>query len=392
MQVPINRSTKSMFASVQHKSSLLIQTLAGMDTIKMLGATGSKLFQWKMVSDHSIEAQRRNNLLSGLATNISILLTYAVTVGILYLGVHEIAHNGLTVGAVVAASLLSGRCIGPIVQLSGLVARMKQSEDVLKAIDKVFSLPYEEPSVANLAPKGPFKGKIQLSNVNFTYPDQPRPALNNINLTINPGERVGFIGRTGAGKSTLARIICRFMEPQSGNIFIDDFATDAISMAELRRSIGYVPQEGFFFSGSIRSNVLMGQDDINPAILDQAVHTAGLDVILSGVGKGLDMEVGEGGNRLSGGQRQAMALARALVRDPRILVFDEPTNGIDNALEATIKQNLDTYLQGRTFVMITHRTSLLSLVDRLVLVERGQIVADGPREEVLKKLSGPGGA
>jgi ATP-binding cassette subfamily C protein LapB len=182
--------------------------------------------------------------------------------------------------------------------------------------------------------------------------------------------------------------MCRFLDPQTGSIFIDNYDIESIAPEEFRRTVGYVPQEAFFFSGSIRANILLSGDNVEPEILRNATRISGLDVVLQNSGQGLDMEVGEEGRNLSGGQRQALALARVLVRNPSIVIFDEPTNGIDNALEATIRDELNKYLIGRTFVMITHRTSLLSLVDRLILIEQGRVIADGPRDEILKKVSG----
>lgn len=389
MQVPVDRSAEVFFKGQQQKSARLVQTLAGIDTLKMLGATGTGLFHWGSASRHSIETSRRNNLMITGATNLCIMITYMVNVFVLFVGVHEIAAGTLTVGGLVACSLLSGRAIAPVIQMAGLMSKMKQSSDVLKTIDKVFSLPHEDVTQTRRSPQGLMQGKIELADASFIYPDQPRPALQKVNLTIRPGEHVGLIGRTGAGKSTLARMICRFLDPVSGTVFIDGFAMDSLSPEELHRSIGYVPQEGFFFSGSVRSNILLGAEDASEDDLQRAVAISGLGTILQGIGSGLDMEVGEAGSRLSGGQKQALALARALVRNPSILVFDEPTNGVDQALEAQIKNGLESYLKGRTFVMITHRTSLLSLVDRLVLMDSGRVVADGPRDEIMAKLAAP---
>lgn len=389
LQVPVDRSAEVYFKGQQQKSARLVQTLAGIDTLKMLGATGTGLFHWGGASRHSIETSRRNNLMMTGATNLCIMITYMVNVFVLFVGVHEIAAGTLTVGGLVACSLLSGRAVAPVIQMAGLMSKMKQSSDVLKTIDKVFNLPHEDVTQTRKSPQGLMQGKIELADASFIYPDQPRPALQKVSLTIQPGEHVGLIGRTGAGKSTLARMICRFLDPVEGTVFIDGFAMNSLSPEELHRSIGYVPQEGFFFSGSIRSNIVLGAEDASEEDLQNAVAVSGLGTILQGIGAGLDMEVGEAGSRLSGGQKQALALARALVRNPSILVFDEPTNGVDNALEAQIKQGLDTYLKGRTFVMITHRTSLLSLVDRLVLLDSGRVVADGPRDEIMARLSTP---
>lgn len=388
LQVPVNRAAETHFKGMQNKSATLVQMLTGTDTLKMLGATGSGLFQWNVVSQHSIDTARKNNVLISITTNLCIMITYLVTVFVLVVGVHQISQGALTVGGLVACSLLSGRAIGPIINISGLIGRLKQSSDVLKAIDRIFTLPHDDIAQTRNSAKGPLKGTIEFSEVSFAYPEQPRPALQKVSLTIQPGERVALIGRTGAGKTTLARMITRFLEPVQGTLFIDGYAMDSISPEELHRSVGYVPQDGFFFSGTIRSNILMGVEDASEEALQQAVKLSGLDIILQSVGGGLDMEVGEGGKRLSGGQKQALALARAIVRNPSILVFDEPTNGIDNGLEATIKQGLESYLQGRTFVMITHRTTLLSLVDRLILLDNGRVVADGPRDEVLARLAG----
>lgn len=388
LQIPINRATKAYFSSLQNKSTVLVQTLAGMDTIKMLGATGTKLFQWNISTNKSIEASRQNSILTSISANLCIMITYLINVFVLFIGVYEISQGNLTVGGLVACTTLSSRSISPIVSLSGLIMKLKQSNDVLKAIDRIYQLPHEDENLAQTSAKGPFKGKIQLQNVYYQYKDQPRPALNNASLLIQPGEHVGLIGKTGSGKSTLIKMICRFIDPQEGNIFLDDHALDSISSEELRRSIGFVPQDSFFFSGSIRHNIILGNDTISPATLQEVLEISGLDVILHNAGMGLDAEVGEGGGRLSGGQKQAVALARALVRQPSILVFDEPINGIDSSLEVTIKQNLSTYLAGKTFIMITHRTSLLSLVDRLVLMDRGQIVADGPTQDIISRLSG----
>lgn len=389
LQIPINRSTSEYFKGMQNKTTTLVQTLHGSETIRLLGARGAHLFQWSLASQRGADTSRHNAILIGLSSNLSIMITYLVNVFVVVIGVTQVAASELTVGAVVACSLLSGRAISPIVNLSGLVARMKQSSDVLKAVDNIFALPHDSDTESSRSPKNLKKGSIEFADVSFAYPGQPRPALQNVRLTIRPGEHVGIIGRTGAGKSTLARLMTRHIEPVAGNIFIDGYAMHQISSEELHRSIGYVPQDTVYFTGSVRYNVLMGAVDVEDAVLANAVRMSGLDYILQSMGMGLDMPVGEGGKFLSGGQKQALSLARAFVRDPSILVFDEPVNGIDNALEATIKMSLEKYLQGRTFVMITHRTSLLSLVDRLILMEGGRVVADGPRDEIMARLAAP---
>lgn len=386
-QNAINKTTKNYFSTMQSKTSILFQTLAGTKTIKQMNASGSKLFDWSVQSLQSSEAARRNHSINALVGNLSTFVTYMVSVFVLFFGAFEISEGALTTGGLVACTALASRAIGPIVSLSGVVSQYKRCRDVLEAIDKIFKLPSEMDGVVSRPAHEGIKGNITFEDVSYQYNGAQFPALNKVSFSIKQGERVGLIGRTGAGKSTIAKMITTMLEPASGSILIDQYAMSAYSPYELRRHIGYVPQDGYFFSGSIESNILMGYD-ASPEDLNRAIRLSGLDSVMKNTGRGLDMEVGENGERLSGGQKQSIALARAIVRNQSVLVFDEPTNGIDTALENTIKANLDSYLQGRTFVMITHRTSLLSLVDRLILVDKGRIVADGPRDEILKKLGG----
>jgi ATP-binding cassette subfamily B protein/ATP-binding cassette subfamily C protein LapB len=387
VQVPINNATKSYFSTMQSKTTVLFQTLAGTRTIKQMNATGSKLFDWNVQSLQSADAARRHQTMMSLVNNMCVFVTYMVSIFTLFFGAYEIADGVLTTGGLVACTALSSRAIGPIVSLAGVVAQYKRCRDVLETIDKIFQLPSELDNIVSRPTHDGIKGNITFEDVSYQYQGAQFPALNKVSLSIKQGERVGLIGRTGAGKTTLAKMITSMLEPSLGSILIDQYAMSAYSPHELRRNIGYVPQDGYFFSGSIESNILMGYE-ATPEDLNRAVRLSGLDSVMKNTGRGLDMDVGENGDRLSGGQKQSIALARAFVRNPPVLVFDEPTNGIDTALETTIKGNLDSYLSGRTFIMITHRTSLLSLVDRLILIDKGRIVADGPRDEILKKLGG----
>lgn len=387
-QIPINRSTRQYFNAMQSKSSTMIETLAGMNTIKMFNAVGSRLFIWNQNVERTSNQAAQNQFIMSTASNFSMLVTHLVHVFVLFVGVYQIEAGNLTIGGLIACSIISGRAMGPIMGLSGVVARLKQSRDVLKTIDKIFALPYEDEKITAQGTKGPFKGKISLQNVSFQYDGQPKPAANEISLVINPGEKIGLIGRTGAGKSTLAQIMSGFIIPQKGSVLLDSFTLDSIPPTELRRDIGFVPQEAFFFSGSIRDNIILDQGHVDQDVLNRAIEISGLDLVLEQTGQGLDMEVGEGGSHLSGGQKQAIALARTLVRDPKVIILDEPTTGMDTVLENRVRSALATYLKDKTFIMVTHRTTLLPLVDRLVVMDNGRVVGDGPRDEILKKLSG----
>lgn len=387
-QLPIKMTTKKFFASMQKKSTVLVETLSGMQTFKMFNATGGRLARWKLISTESADMARHSQFVMGTSAALSGMVANLVYIFIVFFGVFQIHDNHLTVGGLIACTTLAGRAVAPIMNIAGVIARLRQSQDVLKTIDSVFKLPYEGEDVLRNSAKGPFDGRIELQNVTYSYPGQMRPAVSGASLVINPGEKVGLIGKTGAGKSTLAALMTGYMHGYDGEIFLDDFSLQAIAPTELRRSIAIVPQTSFFFAGTIRENIVMGREDASDEVLHRAVHLSGLDLTLRQTGQGLDTPVGENGERLSGGQRQAIALARAFLRDPKILIFDEPTTGMDQLLEQRVQQSMQEFLKGRTFIMITHRTSLLPLVDRLVLIDGGKIAADGPRDIVIRKLSG----
>jgi|TARA_R110002126_G_scaffold13118_3_gene56840 ATP-binding cassette subfamily B protein/ATP-binding cassette subfamily C protein LapB len=389
VQIPINRLTLNAFTSMQNKSSNMIETLNGLETIKMHNAIGTRLFLWNTSTTHSAAAARKSHLMLSISQNLSMMIAQGVTIVVVFFGVFEIqANEGFTIGKLIACSILSGRAVAPIMNVSAMVSRMKQSRDILRMIDSIFTMPYEGEPTRNYATKGPFEGSVEFREVSFQYPGQLRPTLSGINFKIEAGERVGIIGRTGAGKSTVAGLLTSFLHAQGGSVHIDGYAMETIYPAEMRRHIGIVPQKPFFFSGSIKENILLGNEDVTDEEFQQAAEISGLDIFVEQTGYGYDLEVGENGKSLSGGQQQSIAIARAFLKNPKILILDEPTNGMDNALELRVRSKLREFIVDKTFILITHRTSLLPLVDRLILLDKGRVMADGPSTEILKKLSG----
>ncbi|MFK7733463.1 MAG: ATP-binding cassette domain-containing protein [Pseudomonadales bacterium] len=386
IQVPINRSTADHFSSMQKKSTLMIESLAGMQNFKLFNAVGDRLFRWNYASGRAAETTRKNQFLFSAVQNLSMTIMHMVHVFIVVFGVYQIQSGNLTIGGLIACTILSGRAIAPIMNLAGVVSRWKQSRDVLRTIDALFRLPNEAEAPAQRSPKGPLRGDIQMENVRYQYPQQMRPALRDISMTIKPGEKIGLIGPSGAGKSTLASVLTGILNDYEGNIYFGNYGLRAISPAELRRTVAVVPQFPFFISGTIRDNILLGRADVSETALKYAARVSGVEEIIKHCGHGLETEVGEGGSQLSGGQRQAISIARAVLRNPRVLIFDEPTTGLDSVLENHFKVQMEEYLKNRTLIMVTHRTSLLSLVDRLVLLDNGRMVADGPTQTVLQKL------
>lgn len=384
---PIGKLTRDNFTASQNKTGFLIETLSGIHEIKNNNAKSHRLFHWDLNTSKNSRMLRNNNQAMTFVNHLTVLVSQLCHICIIFVGVFEIEAGTLTIGGLIACTILSSRAIAPAINMANILSRLEQTQDVLRAVDRLFKLPHDSLDDKPLAPKGPFKGEIRLSKANYTYPDQKRPALDNVDIHIKPGDKVGIIGKTAAGKSTIAKIINGLLPLDDGHVFLDNYDYRAIPVSELRRTIAYAPQDAYFFRGSVYYNITLGKADISEELLHQAIQVSGLHIVLQESGEGLDMEVGEQGSRLSGGQKQAITLARAIIRNPKVLLFDEPTNGMDSFLENHVQTELANYIKDKTFVMITHRPSLLNLTNRLILVDKGRVVADGPTQDILAKLS-----
>jgi ATP-binding cassette subfamily C protein LapB len=387
IQIPLNRAVRRSFVEATQKHGMLVETIGGLETIKSLGAEGRTLGRWEGVVGQTARSATRARTLSALAINFSLFAQNAVSVLMIIVGVYMIAEGTITLGALIACTMLASRAMLPLSQVAALATRLDQSLASLDALNKVMALPVERPADAHFVHRADLRGDIEFKNVGFSYPNQRLGALNGLNLAIRAGERVGIIGRIGSGKSTIARLMIGLYEPQSGSILVDGTDLRQIDPASLRRRVGCVLQDVYLFYGTVRDNILAGAPHADDAALLRAAHVAGVDEFANRHPLGYDMPVGERGELLSGGQRQAIAVARGVVGDPSILILDEPTSAMDNSSEALLKMRLTEILPGKTLILITHRSSLLSLVDRLVVVDGGRVVADGPRESVLSALA-----
>lgn len=269
---------------------------------------------------------------------------------------------------------------------ANLTTRYFQARAALKTLNQIFALPVERPVGKAYLQKTNYQGSIEFREVSFRYPHDDREVLRNVSLKIDPGERVGVVGRIGSGKTTFGKLILSLYEPNAGTVLIDNVDIRQFDPAELRRQIGYVPQDVRLFNGSIRDNIALGARHVNDETIIRAAELAGVLEFVGQSSKGFYMDVGEGGCRLSGGQRQSIAIARALLLDPPILLFDEPTNAMDNRTEQQLISRLSPYLDGKTMVVITHKTSFLQLTERLIVLDRQMLVADGPKDKVLRRL------
>jgi ATP-binding cassette subfamily C protein LapB len=277
--------------------------------------------------------------------------------------------------------------MAPLTQVAALLTRFDQSMVSLRTIDKIMSMPLERPEGTQFLHRPILRGAIEFRDVEFSYPDQPMPALDGVSFAVRPGERVAIIGKIGSGKSTIGKLILGFYQPQKGAIRIDGTDIKQIDPADLRRNIGYVPQDVFLFFGSVRENIAMAAPYADDAAFLRAASIAGVDSFISRHPHGFDLQVGERGEALSGGQRQSIAIARALLRDPNIVILDEPTSAMDKSAEDWLIARLREILEGSTLVLATQRLSLLTLVERVVVIDAGKVVADGPRDTVLETLA-----
>jgi ATP-binding cassette subfamily C protein LapB len=302
-------------------------------------------------------------------------------------GVYLFVEMSLTTGALIACTMLAGRAMAPIGQIAALLTRLKQSQASLQTLDQIMKLPQEGDSKKRYLERSGLTGEIEFRNVSFAYPGQGNEVLRNVSFTIRPGERVGIVGPIGSGKSSILKLILGLYTAKEGQILVGGADIRQLAPEDLRKHIGCVPQDVVLFAGSVRENISLGAPLSDDAQILEAAQLAGVDEFVRQHPEGYDWAVGERGERLSGGQRQAIALARALLLKPRVLAMDEPTSAMDQGSEQAMKIRLEEVLDGRTLVLIAHRPSLLTLVSRLIVVDRGRIIADGPRERVLDALA-----
>ena len=301
-------------------------------------------------------------------------------------GVYRIADGFLTLGALIAAVILSGRAVVPLAQIAALLTRYYQASTALAALDKVMQMPVDRPEGKVFVTRPVIHGSIEFDHVTFHYPGAEIAALKDANFTIEPGERVAIIGRVGSGKTTINRLIAGLYEAPEGAVRLDGVDIRQLDPGDLRHNIAYVSQDSQLLFGSIRDNLTMGVAHADDERIVRAAELAGVADFVNRHPLGFDMPVGEHGGMLSGGQRQAVALARALVQDAPIVLLDEPTGSMDNSSEDHIKRALAEVVEGKTLVLITHRASLLDLVARVIVIDAGAVVADGPKAQVLEAL------
>lgn len=389
---PLSTSIESAYKAAAHKNAVLIESLSNIEMIKTMGATGRAQYQWEEASGEIAQKGLKTRILSSSISTATALLIQCNTVAVVVYGVYLIQALELTMGGLIATVILSSRAISPLGQIASLLANFEHTKTALASLNNIMSLPVDRPQGKEYIHRDAFEGKITFKNVTFTYPGALRPALENVSFTIHPQERVGIIGKIGSGKTTIEKLILGLYQPDSGSILIDDIDISQIDPADLRTNISYVSQDIILANGTVKENIAYKAPYATGEEILEAAKLAGVDEFIRQNPQGYDMEVGERGANLSGGQRQSIAIARAFLLEAPIVLLDEPTNAIDNTMEARIKRHFQEKFKEKTIVMITHKTTLLPLLERLIILDNGKVVLDGPRDAVLQQLQTNGGS
>lgn len=376
------RATKLM----QARHNLVVDINEGLGTIKAAQAEGRFLRRWDVLSDHIAVTGRSAREWSDGPGGIAALLVQLVTVLVVVVGVFQIKAGAMSVGGLVAATMLAGRAMVPISSAITLVSRAYQSLAQFAGLSSLLTLdPEPDTGDPALATRG-VKGELVFAGVAFQYPGAPQPVLSGLKFTITPGERVALIGRSGSGKSTLIQMMAGMVSPTEGRLRVDGHDITHYATAQLRSRIGYAAQDAVLFDMSLRDNILLGVETIDESIFESACRASAVDAFAKRLPDGYGFRTGPRGDRLSGGQRQAVILARALVRNPAMLLLDEPTEAMDLLTEQSVIAGLKSWLPNRTLILATHRPALLTLVDRVIWLDDGRVVADQPVDAVLSRL------
>ena len=387
MQRPLKKIIAEMSKEDEIKQTTLIETVTGLEIVKNVRAQSRMKTHWENSMGKTVYYAERSQFISQTISTITGFLKKFSNIAIVAGGVYFASIGEMTMGAIIAAMMLNGRALAPASKLVSMITRFDKTMIALNNIDEIMNMPVEKQDKAYIS-RQDMQGDIELKDVNFGYKGQNMKTLKNINLTIRKGEKVAILGKIGSGKSTLLKVMLNLYEPDSGSVLVDNTDTRQIDPVDLRKIIGVVPQEAFLFMGTIKDNITIGEQFATDDEILRAANIAGLGEFLGKHEAGFDLKVGERGEGLSGGERQSVTLARALISDPNVLMLDEPTNSMDRQTEKAFIKKLDNIVEDKTLIVVTHKTSLLSLVDRVIIMENGQIITDGPKDEIFKSKIG----
>lgn len=386
VQGRMHELTETTYRAGAQRNATLIESLVGIETIKAHGLEGWMQRKWELTAGFLAATSHHLRLLAAATLHGAQWIVGLSNVAMMLIGVYLIHDNALSLGGLIAAYMLASRTLAPIAQTAGLMGQYHHATTAFKALEGIMDKSRERPPGRLFVSRPKVRGRIELKEVAFTYPNQDTPSLRGVTLRIEAGEHVAILGRVGSGKSTLLKLVLGLYQPSGGAILIDDADLRQLDPAEVRHAMGYVQQDVTLFYATLRENIALGAATATDTDILAAARAAGIDTWIGQHPEGLDQRIGERGESLSGGQRQGVAIARALLHDPAILLLDEPTGSMDHASEEGIKQELQRLGAGKTLLLVTHRTSLLDLVDRIIVIDHGKVVADGPKTQVVEAL------
>ena len=386
MRPQLERLTEKTYKAGAQRNATLIESLTGLDTLKALGAEAVMQRKWEATTRYLAGVGVKQRLATLSVVHFTGFCQQMATVLVIITGVFLIAERELTMGGLIAATMLATRSILPFGQLVGLIGQFHHARIALANLDSLFSTPTESKKDGAFVSREFIRGDVEFKNVSFAYPGSEINSLSNVSFKIKAGEHVAILGRVGSGKSTLSKLMMGLFQPSDGAVLVDGVDIRQLDPGEYRGKMGYVPQDVTLFQGSLRDNLTLSRLGVSDDVMINAVKSAGLEDYVNRHPSGFDMAISERGDSVSGGQRRCIAVARALVHDPSILLLDEPTGSMDQSTETIVKQSLRDRADGKTMLVVTHRNSLLELVDRIIVIDAGKVVADGPKDRVLSAL------
>lgn len=389
IQQKMHELSETTYRAASLRNATLVESLTAMETIKGLGAESHVQASWEKTAAFLAKTSNQLRMLSLSATNSVQTIQQLASVAVLIAGVYLINAGYLSMGGLIACTMLTGRAMAPLGQLASLLIQYQGAKTALESLDKLMEKPIERPPESTFVHRPEIRGSIEFRNVTFAYPNAD-PILKDVSFRINPGESVVVLGRVGSGKSTLQKLVLGLYEPQQGSVLVDGIDLRQLDPADLRRNVGCVNQDAVLFYGTLRENIAYGAPYADDSAVIAAAELAGLRDFVNKHPRGFDMHIGERGESLSGGQRQCVAIARAFLMEPPILLLDEPTSAMDYTTESEFKTRLGRFAKrfspGKTLLVATHRSSMIDLAERIIVIDEGRIVADGPRAQVLDAL------
>jgi ATP-binding cassette subfamily C protein LapB len=387
LQHRLHELSQTTYQAAAQRNATLVESLTGIETIKAQGAEGIIQARWERANQFLATINVKMRGLSSSAMYSTSTLQQLVSVSMVLIGVYLIKDKQLTMGGLIAANMLSSRALAPAGQIVGLLMQYQGARTALESLNAIMAKPVERPPGKAFIQRKEFTGAIEFRHVSFAYPNRKDAALSDLSFKIEPGEKVALIGKVGSGKTTIQKLILGLYQPSEGAVLMDGVDMRQLDPADVRRNLGYVSQDVTLFYGSMRENITFGMPHAIDDDIVSAAELSGLSDFVHRHPAGFDMPVGERGELLSGGQRQGVGIARAVLHNAPILLLDEPTSAMDFSTEAYVTQRMAEFTKGKTVVLVTHRTSMLSFVDRVIVVDQGRIVADGPRERIMQALA-----